>query len=1161
MTLRHPRPPVLERLGDAHCVIEASAGTGKTFTIEHLVVDLVLKGIPLERILVVTFTVKATQELRTRIRAKLQELVDLEVDDPTAESCWDLGEKELDALRAALLSFDRASISTIHGFCQQVLQDGAFESGRLFTQEQVSAEEAFDHVFKNLVRTRFAVGGETPFFQRVLDAAGGLPQLADFLRQLLKEKDALYQEGLDDLQGVLDRCDLDEARALLEEILLYRSVKDPKKRTQGPRVAALAQGGYSLAQVHHLQERLEVLLEIVPEHKASGFPDLLWQDRRREKLVLLRDYLGKGAAHPGLRELAGTCAVLARDFLALAGARYLPPLRDALSAYKRDQGFFDFGDMIELVHEGLLGPQGSPMVDRLRERFQVALIDEFQDTDHLQWDIFRRVFLEGPGQRLILVGDPKQAIYGFRSGDLPTYLRAVEEVKARTGRDPEVLDTNFRSTGPLIQAYCQVFEGAPGSPFFTEGNAGLWKGAVACGKRDLALTGPDGTPLPAIRVLETPGDKPARARKELAGRLAQVLRETLEAPPLFGRGDKAAPIRPEDIFVLTRTAAEGLQVAEALRGAGVPYAFFKQEGLFGTEEAKALRDLLVAIDAPLDEGARGRALLGPFFGLTFAETEACRELPETHPILRRLHGWRDLARERRYGDLFARILSESGVTQRLLFLEEGERVLTNVQHLAELLLAEAVRRHGTLRDLATVLQRWIDGLERPAVEDGDVQRLEREGGAVQILTMHKSKGLEAVVVAVYGGISTPRSSGAAYRYHDEALRRQVWVGGKDGAPGAIADAIAREDVEEWERLLYVALTRAKGQLILPHFTPAPPARGGNRSFHPEGDPKGPYGCVNRRLRNLLPGEAEPVPHPAFRRIPPPGTEPPPPPPVQARLATWNPQLPEPAAEPDFAALAQAGRPLWSFSYTSLERGLRERRDPADAEERTEMGYTPTPGDGPSGGARLGTLVHDLLEVIPLDSFGNRTFEAWRQDPAIQALLREIPREALTHVARWAWHALNGPLPLPDGTAAVLAQAGHVLRELAFLTPYPGRQDLLNGSMDVLFQWQGRAYVLDWKTDRSPAFDPETLGAAVQEKYRLQLMAYTVTACRFLGFGDEATYEAGFGGFLYVFLRGLPEEGVWTTRPTWTQVQRWEDELRRLDVESLIPAHAGGGRHA
>jgi exodeoxyribonuclease V beta subunit len=244
-----------------------------------------------------------------------------------------------------------------------------------------------------------------------------------------------------------------------------------------------------------------------------------------------------------------------------------------------------------------------------------------------------------------------------------------------------------------------------------------------------------------------------------------------------------------------------------------------------------------------------------------------------------------------------------------------------------------------------------------------------------------------------------------------------------------------------------------------------------------------------------------------------------------------------------------------FSYSSLQKGLRPGWG-----EGIPLGEVKefTPADGPKGGKKLGTKVHAALERVDLASFRGVDQEAWLALPSTRALAEAfLPEEGRQEALRWIHHAMTLPYPLPDGSAAVLHESAELLRELDFLTPYADRQDFLHGSIDVLFQAGKRSYVLDWKTNRLPGFDPASLDEAVREHYWLQVQIYASTACRFLGIRDEAHYEAAFGGVVYVFLRGLPEGGIWTCRPTWAELQAWEAELKALPVDKMIPPHAGG----
>lgn len=1120
--VRVAKPALLDRLGQGSCAIKASAGTGKTYTLEHLIVQFLLEGIPLERILVVTFTRKATLELVARVRAKLEELLALEADAwREGEPFWEIGPEARALLRRALETFDRATISTIHGFCQQVLADTAFEGARPFRQELASGEELFDRAFREALRGAFP---RHPLFPLALARLGGPEALRDLLREALPEAEGLLLPG-PELLAFLDAYPEAAAAALVAELEAYEASK-----AKGPLFRALDAAGVGTASAKALAGRLRGLLAGMAEARAFGDLRALgaFVDLKALGADAVRASLEKAIHAPGeLGALAAATLDLLEQPLAFEGAlaaALLPPLQEHLVRLKAEEGLYDYDDMIRLVQEALEGPGGEALARRLRERFQVALIDEFQDTDARQWSIFRRVFLEaGDPHRLVLVGDPKQAIYGFRGGDLPTYLEAL-------GRLPEPLQltTNFRSAPGVVEACNALLRQGDGG-LFTGDNARNYDLAVGCGRPELRCMDASGAPLPPVRVLEVGG------RADAATALAVALRGLL-AGARFGAAEDLKPIRPEDVFVLTRSAREGAQVAAALRRAGVAAAFYRQEGLFDGSEAEACRDLMMALDAPLEESRRAKALLGPFFGMTLSEAERCRTLPERHPVLLRLFAWRELALEGRWGACFSRILSESGVTRRLLFLEAGQRRLTNLCHILELLQREALARHATPLDLAVRVQAWIDGRGRPAVEDGEVQRLERASGAVQIMTLHKAKGLEAPVVALYGGLSAPTRA-RLHRYHEQGKRR-AWLGSRSLAPRAVQEAIAREEAEEWERLVYVGITRARGQLILPLY------RGARVG--------GLYGCLNRRLEALT-SAPEPVPGLLLQPAPeaPPEDGDP-----AARLAAWRPEPPPGLPGPDFRGLARRGRPAWTFSFSSLMRGL---QDPERAPHAAEEARDPEGPQGPGGGARLGVEVHAFLQEVDPATLAGRDLRAWKAHPEVARLAeRCLSPGAREEVLAWAHRALGGPLPLPEGGAVRLAEVAPMLRELDFLTPYPGHPDLLEGSIDLLFRHGGKAFVLDWKTNRLPAYDAPALEAAMADHYALQVKVYTLAACRFLGLDSPEAYAAGFGGVLYVFLRGLPEGGVWTARPDWETVQRWVRELEALPLAQLIPAHAGGG---
>jgi len=254
-----------------------------------------------------------------------------------------------------------------------------------------------------------------------------------------------------------------------------------------------------------------------------------------------------------------------------------------------------------------------------------------------------------------------------------------------------------------------------------------------------------------------------------------------------------------------------------------------------------------------------------------------------------------------------------------------------------------------------------------------------------------------------------------------------------------------------------------------------------------------------------------------------------------------------------ANFSVAGVPRLGISDLWMDDGpLGGRAEAGVFEEVKEL----APPGGPRGGKKLGTLVHAMLERVDPAGLKGRDQEAWMALPATAELAGDLPKGDRKEVLRWVHQAMTRPLPLPGGGAVALCQAEEMLRELDFVTPYPGLPDFLNGSIDVLFQAGGRAHVLDWKTNQLPGYGPAALDEAVQAHYLLQVKIYSVTACRFLEIRDAEHYERAFGGVVYVFLRGLPEGGVWTCRPSWDELQAWERELVKLRPERWT----GGAHH-
>ena len=1072
---------LLDQLGRGHGAITASAGTGKTHTLLQLVLREARLGTKLDRVLAVTFTRKGTLELRERIRAGL------------ADAMREAGtEAETKRLREARRELERATITTIHGFCQQALQERAFESGQPLDTKLAPGNALASRAFRNALRKGLV--GEDRAMWETLVAGPGPARLEAWVLEMLPElerlgpteKDLAQRVRAFDGPGVL--AQLSEAAAALKPqsrkplAELMAQIETTLREAPTPRDVALAARDWKRP-----ASQDAVWWKAIPEPARAAIEDL--QDFPWISL--------------GLQILAHATRV---EFEELKAA----------------EGVLDYGDLIRQLRLALEGPGGEALAARLAERHDLCLLDEAQDTSEDQWAILWKLF-NREGKRLVLVGDAKQAIFGFQGGDLPAFERARKELEAHGGR-AVTLRQNWRATPGAIEA-CNAILGFTGEDcLLREPND-----PVAVFSDDDLLPAQvcphppswDGA-MPALVALPIPhhADADSAARASAAAIADQLIALKASGPRFRARGEtEGRPFSWRDAFLLVHTAREADLLAAVLREKGVPFIQHKARGLYEGEAAEDLRALLLALEDPSDPARRMRAFLTPFFGLNLEEAERAKNLREDHPFLARLRAWARAA-------LLDRILDESGVVARLLAEEAGQRRVADLLHLVELLQRVAGPGEGPA-DHARRLAAWAEGDLRLEGEEEAARRLEQEGDAVRILTLHAAKGLEAPVVALFGGLSERASTDRVplRRYHTrtaEGWERRVWFG--RGLSSGLESQVRGEERAELRRLFYVGLTRAQGLLLLP-LHEAPADEKATRSFDAAGLPKGPYGLIQARLLEL---EAAAWFHKGPLALASANTEP-------------EPVMAFEVLDYPFEVVKVRAWPPRTESFTSLQ-----RRREMDEGEDPEPDRIPR-AEGLPGGAATGVALHAMLEEIATADFAPEFRDWWTEDRKRWAESRcraagLDPKWAM-EAARLAHAGFSHPLDLPGVRPVALCavKPDRLLRELGFLSDAEGGR--LTGALDALFEHEGRAFILDWKSNRLAGYGAEELDACMAEEYELQVKVYTLAVLRALGIEEEANYETRFGGVVYVFLRGLPEGGVWTSRPTWAEVAAWRDELK------------------
>ncbi|HHL3497900.1 TPA: exodeoxyribonuclease V subunit beta, partial [Klebsiella pneumoniae] len=812
-------------------LIEASAGTGKTFTIAALYLRLLLglggeaaypRAISVEELLVVTFTEAATEELRGRIRSNIHELriacLRGESDNPLYSALLaEIADKD-DAAKTLLLAerqMDEAAVFTIHGFCQRMLSLNAFESGMLFEQQLIEDES----------RLRYQACAD--FWRRhcyplTRDIAAVIHDVWKGPRDLLKSLDRWLQGEAPQLKSPPAP---NETLAERHQQIIARidSLKQQWREQVGEIEGVLENSGLDRRKFNRGNQGkwMEKVNAWAQEETLSyQLPDAL--EKFAQSFLLERT---KAGGEPPVHPLFSAVESLLASSLTLTDlvlARAMVEIRDAVAREKRRRGELGFDDMLSRLDEALRGDSGETLASAIRQRFPVAMIDEFQDTDPQQYRIFRRIWRRQPETALLLIGDPKQAIYAFRGADIFTYMKARGDVAAHY-----TLDTNWRSSPGIVGSVNRLFS-LSDNPFMFHEIPFLPVKAAAKNK-GLRFT-VDAADVPAMNVWLMPGDTVGSGDYQtfMAQLCATQIRDWLSAGQrgraLLWRGETSRPVQASDITVLVRNRLEAAQVREALQTLGIPSVYLSnRDSVFETLEAQELLWLLQAVLAPERENTLRSALATSMFGLTALDIENLNQDEQAwDALVEEFSEYRQIWRQRGVMPMLRALMTARHIAENLLATRGGERRLTDILHISELLQEAASQLESE-----HALVRWLaQHIAEPDSNAASQQmRLESDKHLVQIVTIHKSKGLEYPLVWL-PFIARFRKQDQAF-YHDRETFAAVLDLGQDEASLELAEA---ERLAEDLRLLYVALTRAVWHCSL-GVAPLSSRKSGNSDFH------------------------------------------------------------------------------------------------------------------------------------------------------------------------------------------------------------------------------------------------------------------------------------------------------------------------------------------
>lgn len=1164
-------------------LIEASAGTGKTYTITGLFIRLLLeRRLTVDQILVVTFTEAATDELKHRIRERVRDARNaLETgagNDPFLDavaSQYVHDESARQRLNDAIRDFDQAAIFTIHGFCLRMLEAHAFESGSFFNTELVT--ETFSlvqSVARDYWRQRIYTAGS--LFAGFAIQRGFLPDSLSGLSRLpLNHPDFKVIPNIKPPDT--RQAEAAFTAAFQEVVLSWPGARDAVTRIlcEDP---GLNRNRYRKNSIPLLLSQMDRLV------LTDGSDITLFPGFEKFAADTLADAVKKGHGPPGhpffdacqtLLTASDCLADLFENQLLAMKTEFFDYFRSACLKKKIRENIRTFDDLLENLHQALQGPDGAALAKKIGGLYKAALIDEFQDTDPLQYTIFDRIFYQDDTV-LYMIGDPKQAIYGFRGADIFAYLAA-----ARAAKHQFTLTENWRSEPELIQAVNTVF-GRAAFPFvfsdivFDTVSYPVSKPAYS----ELLNTGRSEPPFylwymngeatadPLDTRTPAPPVAKIRAREEIVRAVTWEISRLLSVGRDNSLTLEGRPVAAGDIAVLVRRNTEAIAIQAALSDLCIPSVVYSSGNIFDTHEAWELEIVLQAILFPDNRPALVGALTTDMLGMSGNELAALTgadpcDLDQQAAAFRSYHQtWRNEGFMR----MFHRLMREEGILTRLMAFPDGERRNTNITHLTEILHKESLRINNSMEGLLQWLATCRDP-KAPRLEEHQL-RLESDARAVKLITMHKSKGLEFPIVFCpfcWDGSEPPKNA-EGLLFHREGDAQELVYDMTSPPLTEHRELAEKEHLAENLRLLYVALTRARNRCYMVWgrintASSSAPAY----LFHQQdiASPEQAFASAKVRLRTGsdadiysdlrdLAQSAGPVLQLA---------------PLPCHAATAS--ACNESRKREFMPRRFSGAIDHNWRIISFSSIVHRHYSASELADRDGFAVSPpVMGIKDYGmnapdiftfprGPRAGNCLHEIFEHLDFPD-------------ASSIAARELIHQKLkAYGYPDVWEPVIGQMvcdvvdqPLAHGSPDFcLRQISHESRinELEFYFPIRGvrpnaladlfrqhEQDVpgpdtvkqmaqfeerrldgfMKGFIDLVFRYRKRFYIVDWKSNflgGDPGdYATEKIRAVMEKEfYFLQYHIYTLALLRYLKSRiKDFDYDAHFGGVFYIFLRGV-----------------------------------------
>jgi exodeoxyribonuclease V beta subunit len=1109
-------------------VIEAGAGTGKTYSIAILVLRLILeKKIPVQEILMVTFTKAAVAELETRIREFIalayQSAQGIPIEDDTiqaivAESINQQGAPaSQQLLKDALALMDETSILTIHGFCQKTLQEFAFETQQVFGAEALSPEQQ-DEMSANSIHD---------YWRKYIAPLGNdllahinpylkVEVLEGMLKQALSGKQ--FNLPITPRTPLLDSAHQEELLATIQVAEIERdtcwdSLCDEFSNNEPAYKVAIQQNTTAKRYFSELEDPNEIITQI-EERKESKYISIVFPtilrglDEWRQKKELVTQI-----------QQQVTYVIFAHLTILIT--------RD-LEELKSRQSVLSFDDMIDHLHRAIYLSPSDELVNTLGTKYKAVFIDEFQDTDRKQYEIFHRLF--GPPSETVvfMIGDPKQSIYAWRKADLFTYFKAVKEADNQFN-----MSVNYRSATSLIEAFNHFFlPEANFDTFYFQGSPDAFSYLPVASpdpndKGQLELNGEAVTPI-AVH----------REASDIFSRVAKQVADLLSNPGYrINKNNQTRTITPADIAILVRNKYQAKEIKNALNRFNIPSINLESEKILKRPEANVLLNWLIAIES-VTLSHINRALLTNITGYAISQLGELEE----EALIERFREWNTSWKQKGVYVTLQSVFACFQLTNRLLQPNEesGERLLSNYIQLAEILHQTETRLQYRPAELISWLQKAAEGDRMNG--DEFLQRIESDADAIQIITIHKSKGLEYnIVMAPFLELLPDLKPTKMTAYRD--ANGDFFYGNPVSFTDDQRQLVEIQNEQENRRLVYVSLTRARYKCYL--FT--------NKSAECTGTLAAFFSAVTKNPSPFI-KEVTELPQIADNFC---------------YQATARPQARFEQA-PNFR-LKNTNWEKLSYSYLNPDHGVRASSAGSES-AASKNAYDQFIFYQLRKGAFTGNLIHYLLEHIDFTQPASWSFTInkalQRMSPGLEETHGEGLYQMIEQLCALALTAENHTFTLPQ------ISRNHQMAELEFNfpvhefqtrqlmelstpnTPFhlqkgQSWQGLMNGKIDFIGKQGEQFYLIDWKSNHlgyeTDCYNETALLEAMDaNNYHLQYYIYLVALYKYLQSRlPDFDYDTHIGGVFYLFVRGIrsgESQGIFYRKPSHEQLLQFMNIL-------------------